>query len=84
MAPRLLLLDNVDSFSFMLADTLRVAGAEVEVVRNDAVTVEGALVADGIVISPGPGTVEESGISLALSRACIERGRPLLGVCLGH
>jgi anthranilate synthase component 2 len=85
-APRLLLIDNVDSFSFMLADTLRVAGAEVVVERHDAVDVEGALAIgrDGIVISPGPGAPQDAGISVALAAACIARTRPLLGVCLGH
>ena len=85
-APRLLLLDNVDSFSFMLADTLRVAGAEVAVERNDAVDVDQALAIgrDGVVISPGPGGPGDAGISVALAAACIATGRPLLGVCLGH
>lgn len=83
--PRLLLLDNVDSFTFMLADYLQVAGAEVEVVRNDALSVEDALEgSDGIVISPGPGTPENAGISVALAAACVARRTPLLGVCLGH
>jgi len=85
-APRLLLLDNVDSFSFMLADYLRVAGAEVTVERNDAVDVDQALALgrDGIVISPGPGAPGDAGISVALAAACIATGTPLLGVCLGH
>ena len=85
-APRLLLIDNVDSFSFMLADTLRVAGAEVRVERNDALDVGQALTLgrDGIVISPGPGAPGEAGISVALAGACIAAGKPLLGVCLGH
>lgn len=85
-APRLLLLDNVDSFTFMLADTLRVAGADVIVERNDALDVAGALAAgrDGIVISPGPGEPSDAGISIALAAACVELRRPLLGVCLGH
>jgi len=85
-APRLLLLDNIDSFTFMLADYLRVAGAEVIVERHDALDVAQALEAgrDGIVISPGPGAPEVGGISVALAAACIEQRRPLLGVCLGH
>lgn len=84
-APRLLLLDNFDSFSFMLADRLRVAGADVEVARNDALGVDQALDGyDGIVISPGPGTPADAGISVDLAHACVARGRPLLGVCLGH
>lgn len=85
-APRLLLLDNVDSFTFMLADALRVAGAEVAVERHDALDVAQAIEAgrDGIVISPGPGAPAAAGISVALAAACVERRRPLLGVCLGH
>ena len=84
-APRLLLLDNFDSFTFMLADVLRQAGAEVSVERNDATSVEQALAErDGIVISPGPGAPAEAGISIALGRACVNRKLPLLGICLGH
>jgi len=85
-APRLLLIDNVDSFSFMLADTLRVAGGDVRVERNDALDVAQALALgrDGIVISPGPGAPPDAGISVALAAACIAQRRPLLGVCLGH
>jgi len=85
-APRLLLLDNIDSFTFMLADCLRVAGAEVIVERHDALDVAQALEAGhcGIVISPGPGAPHDAGISVALATACVELRRPLLGVCLGH
>jgi anthranilate synthase component 2 len=85
-APRLLLIDNVDSFTFMLTDALRVAGAEVIVARNDALDVAQAMAEgrDAIVISPGPGGPQEAGISVALAAACIDRRRPLLGVCLGH
>jgi anthranilate synthase component 2 len=84
-APRLLLLDNFDSFSFMLADRLRVAGAEVVVARNDALDVDQALAGyDGIVFSPGPGAPADAGISVELARACVAQDRPLLGVCLGH
>lgn len=85
-SPRLLLVDNVDSFTFMLADYLRSAGAEVEVVRNRDLDVSAVLATpvDGFVISPGPGTPDDAGISVPLAAACIEQGRPLLGVCLGH
>ena len=84
--PRLLMIDNVDSFTFMLVDYLRVAGAEVAVARNDAVGVEQALgdALDGIVISPGPGRPEEAGCSVAVAAACMTARKPLLGVCLGH
>lgn len=86
IVPRLLLLDNVDSFTFMLADYLRVAGAVVIVERHDSLDVARALEAgrDGIVISPGPGAPDDAGISVALAAACVDQLRPLLGVCLGH
>lgn len=84
--PRLLLVDNIDSFSFMLADGLIVAGAQLEVVRNDEVSVAEALGRgrDGIIVSPGPGRPEDAGISVELARAAVGEGRPYLGVCLGH
>lgn len=85
-APRILVIDNVDSFTFMLVDYLTALGAEVAVKRNDALTAGEAVGsgADGILISPGPGRPEEAGISVDLAAACIERNHPLLGVCLGH
>lgn len=85
-APRVLVIDNYDSFTFTLVDYLKSAGAEVLVERNDALTVDEALESanDAILISPGPGTPEDAGISVAVAAACIERRRPLLGVCLGH
>lgn len=85
MTARILVVDNVDSFTFMLADYLRVAGAEVRAARHDALDVAAALDgAHGIVISPGPGAPAEAGISIALAAACVAEARPLLGVCLGH
>ena len=85
-APRILVIDNVDSFTFMLVDYLVALGAEVAVKRNDALTASEAIGsgADGLLISPGPGTPEQAGISIELARACIASSRPLLGVCLGH
>lgn len=84
-APRLLLVDNFDSFSFMLADFLRVAGAEVIVERNNSLSVIQAIQGySGVVISPGPGNPADAGISVSLAGACIRRGIPLLGICLGH
>jgi anthranilate synthase component 2 len=85
-APRILVIDNVDSFTFMLVDNLVALAAEVVVKRNDAMAVDEALGsgADGILISPGPGTPENAGISVGLAAACIGRRYPLLGVCLGH
>lgn len=85
-APRILVIDNVDSFTFMLVDYLKALGAEVVVKRNDALGAGEALGsgADGILVSPGPGKPEDAGISVDLAQACIERKHPLLGVCLGH
>jgi anthranilate synthase component 2 len=79
-------IDNVDSFTFMLVDYLVTLGAEVAVKRNDAITVGEAVGsgAGGILISPGPGAPEQAGISISLAATCIERRHPLLGVCLGH
>ena len=82
---RLLIVDNYDSFTYNLAQELSELGAEVEVVRNDAFTVDGLVLdlPDGIVISPGPGTPKDAGLSNDVVRAVAGR-RPLLGVCLGH
>jgi len=84
--PRILVLDNVDSFTFMLVDYLATLGADVVVKRNDALTVDQAIGCggEGILISPGPGAPEDAGISVALASACVKRRVPLLGVCLGH
>ena len=84
--PRLLMIDNIDSFTFMLVDYLRQLGADMRVERSDMVTVEQAfaLGIDAIVVSPGPGKPEDAGISVALAAACIARRHPLLGICLGH
>jgi anthranilate synthase/aminodeoxychorismate synthase-like glutamine amidotransferase len=84
-APRLLMIDNYDSFTYNLVQYLGELGAAVDVRRNDALAVDqvAALAPDGIVVSPGPCTPREAGISVPL----IERyaGRiPILGVCLGH
>jgi anthranilate synthase component II len=80
----ILMIDNYDSFTYNLVQELWMAGAEVEVVRNDEATVDELLARrpEGVVISPGPGRPEESGIcpDLVARRAPI----PLLGVCLGH
>ena len=80
-----LLLDNYDSFTYNVADLLARLGARVEVVRNDATTVD-AVLADGpdaIVLSPGPGRPQDAGISIDLVHASIQHGVPLLGICLG-
>ena len=84
--PAILAIDNYDSFTFILVDYLRSLGATVTVEKNDTVSVSDALQApyDGYLISPGPGRPEQAGISVELSKACVEEGRPLLGICLGH
>lgn len=81
----LLLIDNYDSFTYNLAQYLGELGAEVQVLRNDAIDVAGvaALAPSRIVISPGPGTPGTAGVSLAVIREFAGK-IPLLGVCLGH
>ena len=81
----ILLIDNYDSFTFNLVHLLGEVGAECEVVRNDAITVEAALARrpEAIVISPGPCAPAEAGICVPLVQAAAGRV-PLLGVCLGH
>ena len=82
----ILVIDNYDSFTWNLVHYLMELGAEVNVVRNDALTAAEALAsnAHGFLISPGPKTPAEAGISLDLVAACADNGKPLLGVCLGH
>ena len=82
---RVLLIDNYDSFTYNLYQYLCELGADVTVVRNDAVSVEGARAMDPefIVISPGPGVPRDAGISIELIRA-LGPSTPILGVCLGH
>ena len=82
----ILVIDNYDSFTWNLVHYLMELGAPVEVVRNDALTAAEAIAtgAKGFLISPGPCTPNEAGISLDLVAACAEAGKPLLGVCLGH
>jgi anthranilate synthase component II len=82
----ILVIDNYDSFTWNLVHYLMELGAEVEVVRNDAMSVGQAMTsgAEAFLISPGPKTPLEAGISLDLVAACAEAGKPLLGVCLGH
>jgi anthranilate synthase component II len=81
-----LFVDNYDSFTYNLVHYLQMLGQTLEVYRNDALTVEAAIAKEpqGIVISPGPCTPNEAGITLALIEAAAARSIPLLGVCLGH
>jgi anthranilate synthase component 2 len=78
--------ETYDSFTFNLVHYLMELGAEVQVERNDALTAADALAtgAAGFLISPGPCTPNEAGISLDLVAACADAAKPLLGVCLGH
>jgi anthranilate synthase/aminodeoxychorismate synthase-like glutamine amidotransferase len=81
----ILLIDNYDSFTYNVYQLLSMLGAEVEVRRNDAVTLDDvrAMHPDGIVISPGPGTPDSAGVSLEILRGDAPEV-PVLGVCLGH
>jgi para-aminobenzoate synthetase component 2 len=81
---RVLVVDNYDSFVFTIVGYLEQLGAECEVVRNDAVAPADGAEFDGVLVSPGPGTPEEAGVSMAMIDACAERAQPMLGVCLGH
>lgn len=82
----ILVIDNYDSFTFNLVHYLMELGANVRVERNDAMSAVEALAtgAEAFLISPGPRTPDEAGISLDLVAACADAGKPLLGVCLGH
>jgi para-aminobenzoate synthetase component 2 len=84
----ILVIDNYDSFVYTLNGYLHQLGATSDVIRNDDVT-EGEvakLVAsyDGILVSPGPGTPQDAGVSIAVVKEAVAQNKPLLGVCLGH
>jgi anthranilate synthase/aminodeoxychorismate synthase-like glutamine amidotransferase len=83
---RVLVLDNYDSFTYNLVQYLGELGAEVEVVRNDHATIDELLVRgyDRVIVSPGPCTPNEAGISLEAVRRFPQAKIPTLGVCLGH
>ena len=85
MPAKVLLIDNYDSFTYNLVQAFLVLGAEVDVHRNDAISVEQALKQDHthLVISPGPGTPRDAGISMRMIEAFAGRV-PIFGVCLGH
>lgn len=86
MTQKILLIDNYDSFTYNLRHYFGELGAEVEVIRNDQISAEDAVVKgkDGIVISPGPGTPDDAGICMDVIRLAAEKNVPVLGVCLGH
>ena len=83
MSTRVLVIDNYDSFTYNLVQYLGELGAELEVMRNDE---PGVLERepDRVVVSPGPCTPNEAGVSMDAIRSFAERGTPVLGVCLGH
>ena len=83
--PRLLLIDNYDSFTYNLVQAFLVLGAEVQVYRNDAIGVEDALAlgVTHLCISPGPGTPDDAGVSMRMIEQFAGRV-PVFGVCLGH
>jgi anthranilate synthase/aminodeoxychorismate synthase-like glutamine amidotransferase len=85
MGPRILVVDNYDSFVYNLVQYLGELGAEPIVHRNDAITVADALALepDGVLLSPGPGRPEDAGVLLDVIAAFAGR-RPIFGVCLGH
>jgi anthranilate synthase component 2 len=82
----ILVVDNYDSFTWNIVHYLRELGAKIAVVRNDEISAAEAIAsgAEAFLISPGPGTPEQAGISLDLVGLCAQARRPLLGVCLGH
>jgi anthranilate synthase/aminodeoxychorismate synthase-like glutamine amidotransferase len=86
MTQSVLVIDNYDSFTYNLVQYLGELGAEVGVVRNDKATVDElvSLKPDRLVVSPGPCTPKEAGISVDAIRTFAEAGTPVLGVCLGH
>ena len=82
----ILLIDNYDSFTWNLVHLIAATGAEIRVIRNDAIDVAGAMALrpEAIVLSPGPCDPDRAGICLPLIGAAAEAGLPVLGVCLGH
>jgi para-aminobenzoate synthetase component 2 len=81
---RVLVVDNYDSFVYNLVQYLGQLGAETVVKRNDELRPAEAQGYDGVLLSPGPGTPEQAGVSVEMVGECEQRGVPLLGVCLGH
>ncbi|HET9633892.1 MAG TPA: aminodeoxychorismate/anthranilate synthase component II [Terrabacter sp.] len=81
---RILVVDNYDSFVYTIVGYLEQLGADCTVVRNDAVDATDAAAYDGVLVSPGPGTPEEAGVSLEIIRECARLAKPMFGVCLGH
>jgi len=82
--PKILVIDNYDSFVFNLVSYLEQLGAHTHVVRNDEISASRAADFDGVLISPGPGRPEDAGITIDIIKYCADHSIPLLGVCLGH
>lgn len=80
---RILVIDNYDSFVFNIVQYLAQLGADVDVRRNDEVSIDEVLEYDGVLLSPGPGTPEDAGVCMDVVRECAGR-IPIFGVCLGH
>lgn len=81
---RILVVDNYDSFVWTIVGYLAQLGAQCDVRRNDTIDVGQARGADGVLLSPGPGTPSQAGICPEMVAHCAEQGQPMLGVCLGH
>ncbi|AWB85201.1 anthranilate synthase component II [Mycetocola zhujimingii] len=85
---RVLVIDNYDSFVYTLNGYLLQLGAETDVIRNDMFRPEDAAARiaeyDGVLVSPGPGSPADAGVSIPVVKAALRAGTPLLGVCLGH
>ena len=81
---RILVVDNYDSFVFNLVQYLGQLGVDATVLRNDDRELDDVTGFDGVLLSPGPGTPDRAGRSMALVHECLQSSTPLLGVCLGH
>ncbi|MER7078914.1 aminodeoxychorismate/anthranilate synthase component II [Saccharopolyspora kobensis] len=81
---RVLVVDNYDSFVYNLVQYLAQLGADCVVRRNDVVTDDDVAAADGLLLSPGPGTPDRAGRTMELIQRCAAERKPVLGVCLGH
>ncbi|MGW3467056.1 aminodeoxychorismate/anthranilate synthase component II [Saccharopolyspora sp. NPDC000995] len=81
---RVLVVDNYDSFVYNLVQYLAQLGADCVVRRNDVVTDDDVVAADGVLLSPGPGTPDRAGRTMELIERCAAERRPVFGVCLGH
>ncbi|MDV3221484.1 aminodeoxychorismate/anthranilate synthase component II [Intrasporangium sp.] len=82
--PRVLVVDNYDSFVYTIVGYLEQLGARCHVVRNDAVQPSAVSAYDGVLVSPGPGIPEDAGVSTAVIEECARTRTPMFGVCLGH